>query len=85
MFLGIDHPQGPEKLIHQDCKITFHIFVPNDLEKTLYIHFTLYKVHSHAPPPLNKPPLEILNEVIELVHQMHNPDLTLGKHVLNQL
>ena len=67
MFLGIDHPQGPGKLIHQDCEVVFYVFVPDDLEETPYIHFTLHGVHGHALSPLNKPPLEILNEVIELV------------------
>jgi len=67
VFLGIDHPQGLGKLIHQDYKIVFHIFVPDDLEETPYIHFILHRVHSYAPLPPNKPPLEILNKVIELV------------------
>ncbi|OCK96266.1 uncharacterized protein K441DRAFT_552775, partial [Cenococcum geophilum 1.58] len=49
------------------CEVTFHIFILDDLEETPYIHFTLYRVHSYAPPPLNKPPLEILNKVIKLV------------------
>ena len=68
MFLGINHPQGPGKLIHQDYEVTFHVFVPDDLEETPYIHFTLYRVYSYIPPPLNKPPLEILNKVIKLIY-----------------
>ena len=67
MFLGINYPQGPRKLIHQDYKVIFHVFVPDDLEETPYIHFTSHRVHSYTPPPPNKPPLEILNEVIKLV------------------
>ena len=77
--LGIDHPQGPGKLVHIDCEVIFHVFVPNDLEETPYIHFTSHGTHSHAPPPPNKPPMQILNEVLELVRRISNPELALGK------
>lgn len=80
---GIDHPQGPGKLVHMDCEVTFHVFVPNDLEETPYIHFTSHGTHSHAPPPPNKPPMQILNEVLELVRRISNPDLTLGRFLRN--
>ncbi|OCK91635.1 uncharacterized protein K441DRAFT_574031, partial [Cenococcum geophilum 1.58] len=49
------------------CEVTFYVFVLDDLEETPYIYFTSYRVYSYTLPPLNKPPLEILNEVIKLV------------------
>lgn len=84
MDLGIDHPQNSGEIEHMPCEVVFHIMIPDDLESCPYVLFTSHGVHTHPPPPPNKPPKSIMEDIVELVRRIHNPDMTLGKiHLRN--
>ena len=59
--------------------MVFYIFILSDIQQTPYIQFTSHGTHSHPPPPPNKPPTEIVQDILEVIHRMRDPDLTLGK------
>jgi len=74
----IDHPQGKEQLMHQDCGVTFDIIIPNNLVATPYYLFTSLGEHIHPPPPPHKTPTELKDEIVRLVKRMQDPSLTTG-------
>lgn len=60
------------------CNVVFHVLVPDDLTATPYILFTSHGTHSHPPPPPNKPPQEMVEEILDLIRRLQEPGLTLG-------
>jgi hypothetical protein len=80
--LGFDHIQGPGKLEHLKCSVTFTALVPHDVKDCPFITFTSHGIHQHPPPPPHKPPELILKGIGEIIKQMRNPSLTLGKYCL---
>jgi hypothetical protein len=62
------------------CEVVFHIMVPILLEACPYMLFTSHGIHSHPPPPPNNAPQAIMNGVMQLVKEMRDPSLTLGKN-----
>jgi hypothetical protein len=37
--------------------------------------------HSHPPPPPNKPPAQLVQELTQVVRRMRDPNLTLGMNL----
>ena len=62
------------------CKVSFRILIPLDLDECSYAVFLSTGTHSHPPPPPSKPPQIILDEILDLMKRMRNPDLTLSKY-----
>ena len=63
-----------------ECKVSFRILIPLDLDECPYAIFLSTGTHSHPPPPPSKPPQIILDEILDLMKRMRNPDLTLSKY-----
>ncbi|OCK83103.1 hypothetical protein K432DRAFT_441087 [Lepidopterella palustris CBS 459.81] len=76
-YSGIDHPQGPGKLVHLDWKVIFHVFIPNGLGDTLHSFYLARYTQPRATSSKN-PPEQMVDEVLELVRRVGNPDLTLA-------
>lgn len=77
--LGVIHPQGAGKMQKMTCNVRFRIYIPEDLEACPYAIFLSTGIHTHPPPPPNKPPQLIMDEILDLIRRMQNPDLTLSK------
>lgn len=77
-YLDFDHIQGPGRLEHLKCDVTFTALVPVDPQDCPYVVFTSQGIHKHPPPPPHKPPELILRGVQNIIRQMRNPSLTRG-------
>jgi hypothetical protein len=77
-FIGIDHIQGQGKMMGIPCDVEFHIMIPEDSDANPYILFTSHGTHEHPIPPPNKPPQHIIEDVLQLIRRMQNPELTLS-------
>ena len=79
--LGRDHPQGSGKLKHTFCSVVFTALVPVDIDQIPYILFTSHGVHQHPPPAPHKPPMEIVQQVKQLIQRIQDPSMTTGKYL----
>ncbi|BCR83612.1 uncharacterized protein ACHE_60818S [Aspergillus chevalieri] len=78
LYCAYDHPQGPGKLVHAKCNVTFHWLIPTDLSQNPYFVFMSHGVHTHVPPPPRKAPAKIMNGILQSINQARSPSLTLG-------
>lgn len=63
-----------------NCQVSFRILIPLDLDKCPYVIFLSTGTHSHPPPPPSKSPEIILDEILDMIKRMQNPELTLSKY-----
>lgn len=50
-----------------------------------YILFTSHGVHTHPPPPPNKQPAEMLNDILDIIKRIKDPQLNICKVFLTCL
>ena len=50
-----------------------------------YILFTFYGVYIHPPPPPNKQPVEMLNNILDIIKRIKDPQLNIYKVFLTCL
>ena len=74
----MDHPQGQGNLISKACEVEFHMIVPENICNTPYFLVTSCGIHTHPPPPPNKAPKKVVEEIIQLIQRIRGPELTLG-------
>jgi len=54
--------------------------IPEDLNDCSYILFCSHGTHTHPPPPPSKAPQAIMMEIVDIIQQMKDADLTVGKN-----
>ncbi len=62
------------------CEVKFTIMIPEDLNDCSYILFCSHGTHTHPPPPPSKAPQAIMMEIVDIIQQMKDADLTVGKN-----
>ncbi|EYE94136.1 uncharacterized protein EURHEDRAFT_458234, partial [Aspergillus ruber CBS 135680] len=67
-----------QKTSRRPTCVSFRVLIPLDLDECPYAIFLSTGTHSHPPPPPTKPPQIILDEILDLMKRMRNPDLTLS-------
>lgn len=63
-----------------NCQVSFRILIPLDLDQCPYAIFLSTGTHCHPPPPPSKAPEVIIDEILDLIKRMQNPELTLSIH-----
>lgn len=84
-ILGIDHPQGPGRLISYDCDVLFYILLPVDRNLCPYAIFLSIGTHLHCPPPPNRAPQALLHDVLDVIRRMEDPRMTLGNKAVTKM
>lgn len=79
-YLGIVHPQGQGKLVHHGCDVKFHWLIPQDLKQCPYLVFISYGTHTHPPPPPEKLPKDIVNDLWKLILDSRLESFQIRKH-----
>jgi hypothetical protein len=77
-LIGIDHMQGQGKLVSIGCDVEFHILIPENTNTTPYVLFTSHGTHTHPVPPPNKPPQSMIADVLRIIRDLQDPELTLS-------
>lgn len=85
IYLGILHSHGQGKLVHQDCDVKFHWLIPQDLKNCPYLVFISYGTHTHPPPPPDKLPKDIVNDLTKLIMDCRLESFQLRKYFLRSL
>ncbi|KAJ5491665.1 hypothetical protein N7539_003232 [Penicillium diatomitis] len=75
---GVIHPQGQGKMQTHDCSVYFCTYMPLDIRTHPYAIFYSRGCHTHPPPPPNRPPWLIMDDILDLICRMQTPDLTLS-------
>ncbi|OQD72681.1 hypothetical protein PENANT_c233G06387 [Penicillium antarcticum] len=68
-YCQYDHKQGPGRLIHSKCNVTFHWYWPHDLNQYPYFIFRSEGDHTHPPPPSIQRPLPLIKEIRLLIQR----------------
>lgn len=81
--LDVNHlNHGPGKVTQLTCnegKTIFRFYIFFDLIKTPYIAMTCHGVHSHAPPPPGKQPIDVVDKLVVVVRKIGSKRIKLGK------
>ena len=60
------------------CNVRFLYVIPKDTQKYPYVLWISYGVHSHPPPPYNRTPIQVQDEIMELIRRSDSMTLTAG-------
>ncbi|KAJ5111672.1 hypothetical protein NUU61_001571 [Penicillium alfredii] len=75
----VPHPQAQGNFEVLPCKVQFCTYIPLDLVRTPYIiWYSRGEEHTHPPPPPDKAPQTILDDVLALIKRMQAPEMTLS-------
>ena len=66
------------KLEKISCNVRFLYVTPKDTQKYPYALWISYGIHSHPPPPYNRTPIQVQDEIMELIRRSDSMTLTAG-------
>src|SRR6267378_3549402 len=70
--------QRYRKIEKISCNVRFLYVIPKDTQKYPYVLWISYGIHSHPPPPYNRTPTQVQDEIMELIRRSDSMTLTVG-------
>ena len=76
------HPNGSSQVYLAKCNATFDVYIPIKWNRFPFILIVTRQQHCHFPPPPEKLPKQIADEVVETIKHQDILDLTARKYML---